>query len=143
VTPVPISAEHAGRRYPPTPPYEVTRGKIVELAAALGQADAYAGPSPDAPPTFAAVVTMPAWDAMFTDPELGLRLSRIIHSDQRFRYARPLRTGDVVTAALQIDRVRARAGSEMISCSVTVVDAEGETVLTAEATFLHSAEAAA
>lgn len=140
---MPISEEHAGREYPPTPPYEVTTAKIVELATALGERDEQRGAPPEAPPTFAAVVTNAAWDAMFADPELELELSRIIHGDQRFRFVRALRAGDVVTATLRIDKVRVRAGSEMISSSVTVHDAAGEAVLTAEATFFHAREALA
>ena len=31
-----ISEAHAGRRYPPTAPYEVSAAKIAEFAAALG-----------------------------------------------------------------------------------------------------------
>ena len=33
---MPITADHAGRRYPPTPPYEVSAAKIAEFARALG-----------------------------------------------------------------------------------------------------------
>lgn len=139
---VPITSEHAGREYPPTPPYPVTRAKIEEFATALGQADDYASLDAEAPPTFAVVVTNTAWDAMFADPELELSLSRIIHADQRFRLHRALRAGDVVTATLRIDRVRVRAGSEMISSVATVYDADGVAVLSAEATFLHSRDAA-
>ena len=127
----------AGREYAPTAPYEVTRGKIAEFAVALGH-EAQGAATPEAPPTFAAVVANPAWDAMFTDPELDLRLDHIVHGDQRFTFQRPLRAGDVVTATLRIDKVRARAGAEIISSAVTVHDAGGEPVLTADATFVHT-----
>lgn len=142
VASVPITSEHAGREYPPTPPYPVTRAKIGEFATALGQADEYSGPDPEAPPTFAVVVTNAAWQAMFADPELELSLSRIIHADQRFHWHRALRAGDVVTATLRIERVRVRAGSEMISLTVTVHDSDGATVVSAEATFFHTRDAA-
>ena len=134
---VPITTEHAGREYPRTAPYTVTRAKIVEFATALGHTDD-PGPDPEAPPTFAVVVTNTAWELMFADPDLELSLSRIIHGDQRFRWYRPLRTGDVVTATLRIDRVRLRAGSEIISSTVTVHDPDGAAVLDAETTFFHT-----
>ena len=141
---MPITPDHAGRAYAPTAPYEVTRVKVVEFAAALGDVlPAEDEAQPLAPPTFAAVVAHAAWDAMFIDPELGLSLDRVVHGDQQFRYERPLQVGDVVTAALSIARVRVRGTTEIISTSVDVRDAVGSTVLVADATFVHNREAAA
>lgn len=139
---MPITPDHAGKTYPPTREYEVTRGKVAEFAAALGT------PLPEghgpvvAPPTFGAVVTGPAWDVLFTDPELELQLSRVVHADQQFRYHRPLEPGDVVTATLSIAKVRVRGATEIISTSVELRDAVQQTVLVADATFVHSRETA-
>lgn len=140
---VSISEAHAGRRYPPTPAYEVTAAKIAEFATALGDdAAAYRGERAIAPPTFAAVLSAAAWQAMFDDPELGLALRRVVHGDQRFSYTRPLRAGDRVTATLTIDKVRPRGAAELISTSVVVATEAGEPVCIAAATFLHSREGA-
>lgn len=140
----PICAAHAGRSYPPTEPYEVSAAKISEFAAALGDlSPAYRGPDAIAPPTFVALVSAAAWESMFADPDFDLALRRIVHGDQRFSYARPLRSGDVITAALTIDKVRARAGSEIISCTVTVQTVEGEPICTATSTFFHTSELSA
>jgi acyl dehydratase len=136
---VAITEAHAGRTYPPTPPYAVSAAKIAEFARALGDDNpAYAGAAPLAPPTFAAVVVAAAWQQLFDDPELDLALRRIVHGDQRFDHREPLRAGDVVTAALRIDRVRARGGSEMITASVQITDADGAERSTATATFVHT-----
>ena len=137
---MPITPDHAGKAYAPTAPYEVTRVKIDEFATALGDPPSADEAHPAAPPTFAAVVANTAWDAMFTDPELALSLSRIVHGDQLFRYVRPLRAGDVVTATLRIDRVRLRGAVEIISTAVDVADALGDPVLSAAATFVHTRE---
>jgi hypothetical protein len=140
---VPITPDHAGKAYPPTAPYEVTRVKLAEFANAVGAPAPVDEAHPAAPPTFAAVVTNPAWDALFTDPELGLSLQRVVHADQQFRYARPLCAGDVVTATLRIDKVRVRGAAEIVSVTVEVDDALGSPVLTAASTFLHTREEAA
>jgi hypothetical protein len=140
---VPITPDHAGRTYAPTTPYEVTRGKVAEFAAALGVPLVDGSGPVVAPPTFGAVVTGPAWDVLFTDPELALQLSRVVHADQQFRYHRPLEPGDVVTATLSIARVRVRGTTEIITTSVDVRDAVEQTVLVADATFVHSREEAA
>jgi acyl dehydratase len=139
-----ISEEHVGRSYPPTAPYVVSAAKIAEFAAAIGDDNpAYAGTEPMAPPTFVAVISSAAWQAMFDDPELGLALRRIVHGDQRFQYTRALRAGDTVTAQLTIDKVRTRGTADIISSSVEVRTLDQELVCTASATFFHSHEAAA
>jgi hypothetical protein len=140
---VPITPDHAGKAYAPTAPYEVTRGKVAEFAAALGDPLVEGSGPVVAPPTFGAVVTGPAWDVLFTDPELGLALSRVVHADQQFRYHRPLEPGDVVTATLTIAKVRVRGTTEIITTSVEVRDAVQQPVLVADATFVHSREEAA
>jgi acyl dehydratase len=140
---VAISEAHVGRRYPPTAPYPVSTVKIAEFARALGDDNpAYAGETAIAPPTFAAVIAAPAWQQMFDDPELELDLASIVHGDQRFDYRDPLRAGDVVSATLTIDKVRIRAGSEIISSSVVVTGADGVERVTAIATFVHARPAA-
>lgn len=143
MVPVPITPDHAGKAYAPTAPYEVTRVKIDEFANALGTPLPAEEAYPLAPPTFAAVVTNAALDALFGDPELAIDLARVVHGDQSFRYARPLRAGDVVTATLRIDKVRVRGPVEIVSTAVEVDDALGEAVLTATATFVHTREEAA
>ena len=138
---MPITADHAGGRSPPTPPYEVSAAKIAEFARALGDDNpAYFGADPIAPPTFVAVISSAAWESMFDDPELGLALRRIVHGDQRFTYQRPLRPGDTVQATLTIDRVRNRGASDIISSSVEVETLDGELICTAAATFFHAHE---
>ena len=134
-----ITDAHAGRQYPPTAPHTVSAAKIAEFARALGDDNPhYSGEDAVAPPTFAAVVSAPAWQQMFDDPELDLALRHIVHGDQRFDYAAPLRAGDVVRATLTIDKVRVRAGSEITSCSVVIAGIDGTRRCTATATFVHS-----
>ena len=131
-----ITEAHAGRSYPPIDPYQVSAAKIAEFATALGDDNPrYRGESPIAPPTFAAVISAPAWDQLFSDPELDLSLARIVHGDQRFTFFRPFRAGDVVIATVTIDKVRVRAGSELISATVDMSGRDGEPVCTAQATF--------
>jgi acyl dehydratase len=136
---VPVSPDLAGRTYPPTEPYHVTAEKIAEFAAALGDDNpAYAGDSPVAPPTFAAVVAARAWQALWDDSELDLDLSRVIHGDQRIDHVRALRAGDAVTAQLRIDKVRQRGTTDIINSSMMLRTTTGEHVCTAAATFWHS-----
>ncbi|MBN9104223.1 MAG: MaoC family dehydratase N-terminal domain-containing protein [Propionibacteriaceae bacterium] len=142
---MPISDAHVGRSYPATAPYEVSRAKIAEFAAALGDADnpAYAGDDPIAPPTFAAVLAAAAWDGLFDDPELGLSLSRMVHADQRFAWRRPLRAGDLVSATLTIEKVRVRGAAAFVTVAVVLSTTDGEELCTASSTLVHTNEVAA
>lgn len=141
---MPISEAHVGRTYPATPGYEVSRAKIAEFAAALGDGanPAYAGDTPIAPPTFAVLLSSAAWGALFDDPELGISLSRTVHGDQRFTWARPLRAGDEVTATMRIDQVRLRGPMAIVTVSVQLATTAGENLCTATSTLVHTAEAA-
>jgi N-terminal half of MaoC dehydratase len=136
-----ITEAHAGRRYPPCDPYQVSAAKITEFATALGDDNPrYRGESPIAPPTFAAVISVHAWDQLFGDPDLELSLDRVVQADQRYTFFRQLRTGDVVIATLVIDKVRIRPGSELVSATVDISDRDAEPICTAQATFFHARE---
>jgi acyl dehydratase len=142
---MPISEDHVGRRYPATAPYQVSRAKISEFAAALGDqgCPAYGGDAPVAPPTFAVVLSSAAWNAMFADPDLGLSLSRTVHVDQRFVWQRPLRDGDEVTGTLTIEKVRARGATAIITIAVQLATTAGEALCTATSTLMHTSADAA
>lgn len=137
---MPITPEHVGRRYPATAGYEVSRAKIAEFADALGDDNpAYRGENPIAPPTFAAVIAAQAWDALFDDPDLDLALMRTMHAEQGFRYVRPFRPGDLVTATLTIDKVRQRGNLDWVGVCVAL-SVDGAEVCTATSTLLHTRE---
>lgn len=136
-----IGTEHEGRSYPPSLPYTVSRAKIDEFVAALGDTNpAYTGDdgSVVAPPTFAAVIAARAWGAIFDDPELGLALHRTIHVDQRFEVVRPLRVGDRIVSTPTITTVRRRGPADMITLSVRLDTVEGEPCCTAVSTLIHT-----
>jgi acyl dehydratase len=98
---VAINGDYLGRTFPATAPYEVSRVKIADFAEAIGDrnplytdaAAAQAAGYPDviAPPTFPIVITMAASRAAIADPGLGINYAMVVHGEQRFSYARPLR----------------------------------------------------
>ncbi|NLT30932.1 MAG: MaoC family dehydratase [Propionibacterium sp.] len=136
---MPITAEHVGRSYPPTPAYPVGQAKIEEFATALGERNpVHHGPDAVAPPTFAFVISSAAWQQLFDDEELGLALHRILHADQKFCFVRPIRTGDRITATLTIASVRQRGGADMVGTEVLLRDEDGAEVATVTATLLHA-----
>jgi acyl dehydratase len=143
---VPLDQSFAGRKYPPTPPYEVGREKIREFAEAIGDDNpAYRDPEaaralghPDvvAPPTFGIVLSMGAGRQVIADPELGLDYSRVVHGEQRFVSARPVRAGDRLTVTVTVEDIRAAAGNDMLTTRGEVSTVEGELVFTAYSTLV-------
>ena len=137
---MPITAEHIGRTYPPSEPYRVSRAKIREFAAALGDANpAYAADDAVAPPTFAAVMASDAWSQLFADGELGLALKRTVHADQAFEFSRPLRDGDDVVSTLTIEKVRNRGPLDIVTVRVDLA-VDGVPACTARSTLMHTRE---
>jgi acyl dehydratase len=125
----------AGRTFPPTAPYVVTRGKLAEFARATGSV--YDGGA--APATFPIVIAFAAMTALMEDPSVGIELHRVVHGEQRFTYTRPVLPGDELSATLTVDSLRHLGGADIIGTRSEIADAEGLPVCTAYATLVHRA----
>jgi acyl dehydratase len=142
-----INRDYAGRVFPPSEPYEVSRVKIAEFAAAIGDANpvyrdraaAQAAGYPDviAPPTFAIVISMAGSGAALADPGLGLNYAMVVHGEQRFRYTRPLAAGDVVTAQVTLTEIRDVGRNVMVTTSTDITTVTGDLVCTAFSTIVE------
>jgi acyl dehydratase len=142
-----INRDYAGRVFPASAPYEVSRVKIAEFADAIGDANpvyrdaaaARAAGHPDviAPPTFAIVISMAASGVAMADPGLGLNYAMVVHGEQRFSYLRPLTAGDVVTAQPAITEIRDAGRNVMLTTSTEIRTVTGELVCTAMSTLVE------
>jgi acyl dehydratase len=134
---MPINPDFVGRKFPPSEPYEVSREKIREFAAAIGDpnpaytstdaAKALGHPDVIAPPTFAIVLTF-RMGGFVLDPELGVDYSRVVHGEQRFVHHRPIHAGDVLVGTPRIDDIRARGANETLVWSADIRTVDGEQV---------------
>ena len=144
---MPVNPGFAGRSFPPSEPYEVSRVKIAEFAQAIGDLsplcrDREAGQAagyPDviAPPTFAIVITMASSGHAIADEELGLDYSMVVHGEQRFSHARPLHAGDVVVAQTTITEITPRRTMTMLTTRTDITTTAGEHVCTALSTLVE------
>lgn len=131
---MPVDQSLVGASFGPTEPHTVTEEGVAEFAAAVGTS--YAA-GDQLPPTYPIVLAFSAIQAFLADRELDL--SRIVHGDQRFEYARPLAPGDVLTATLAVTGVRQIRGTDIITTASEITDDEGGLVCTAGATLVHRA----
>jgi hypothetical protein len=132
---MPLDAGLAGRTFPPTPPYAVSREKIAEFNAAVGAEPLDGGET--APLTFPIVVAFGAMTQLMTDPDVGIELHNVVHGDQRFEQRRPIRAGDELVGTIAIDTMRNAAGMDMIGTRTEISTVAGEPVATAFATLVH------
>jgi acyl dehydratase len=144
---MPVNPDFAGRSFPPSEPYEVSRVKIAEFAQAIGdlsplcrdRAAAQAAGYPDvvAPPTFAIVISMASSGHAMADEELGLDYSMVVHGEQRFEHTRPLHAGDVVVAQTTITDITPRRAMTMLTTRTDITTTGGEHVCTALSTLVE------
>ena len=144
---MPVNPDFAGRSFPPSEPYEVSRVKIVEFAQAIGdlsplcrdrQAAQAAGyPDVIAPPTFAIVISMASSAHAVADGDLGLDYSMVVHGEQRFEHTRPLHAGDVVVAQTTITEITARRTMTMLTTRTDITTTGGDHVCTARSTLVE------
>ena len=142
-----VNPGHAGRTFPPSAPYEVSRVKIAEFADAIGEtsalcrdrAAAQAAGYPDviAPPTFAIVISMVAVEDLAHDPELGLNYAMVVHGQQSFRHARPLHAGDVVVSQSTIESIKPVGRMTTMTTVTQIRTLDGEHVCTARSALVE------
>ena len=144
---MPVNPDFAGRSFPASEPYEVSRVKITEFAQAIGdlsplcrdRAAAQAAGYPDviAPPTFAIVISMASSGHAMADEDLGLDYSMVVHGEQRFEHTRPLHAGDVVVAQTTITDITPRRTMTMLTTRTDISTTGGEHVCTALSTLVE------
>jgi hypothetical protein len=116
-----LNQDKVGETYP-SYTYEVSREKIREYAAALGESDPrYFSADDDcvAPPTFAACFTViKGGEAVMSDPELGGHLA-LVHGSQSFEYGdRPIQPGDVLSCTPRIADISVRGRNELLTIEI-------------------------
>ena len=142
-----VNQDYLGRSFPASAPYEVSRVKIAEFAAAIGdpnplyrdaEAARKAGyPDVIAPPTFPIVITMASSGEAVADPGLGLNYAMVVHGEQTFSYSRPLRAGDVVTARTTISGIRQSGSLTLLTTETEITTLAGEHVCTGAGTLVE------
>ncbi|GLW09587.1 UPF0336 protein [Microtetraspora sp. NBRC 13810] len=147
-----LNRDFVGRTYQTSSSYEVSRVKIREFAAAIGDNNpiyrdreaAHAAGHPDviAPPTFPIVFTLAGAGEALADPELGLNFAMVVHGEQRFEYARPVRAGDELLCTSTITDIRSIGRNEVLTVKSDVTTLDGEHVCTTYNTIVERGGAA-
>ncbi|MGE0066758.1 MAG: MaoC family dehydratase N-terminal domain-containing protein [Solirubrobacterales bacterium] len=141
-----------GKTYDPGPPFDVSRQKLREFAAAIGDdsplyadvdlARAAGHPDLPAPPTFGSVLSLEMGQGPRRDPELGLDFSRVVHGEQRIEQRRPIYAGDTLVGAVSIAAIAEAGRNEMLEIVCALSTEDGEEVCTVTSLLVSRGTAA-
>lgn len=132
---MPIDSSLVGREFPATAPFPVIEDHVRAFAESTGTPwDGGAAPA-----TYPIVLAFNAMQAFLEAEQVELR--RIVHGEQTFAYERPVVVGDELTARLTVASVRSIAGNDIVGTRSEFRDADGDLVLTANATLVHRGQA--
>src|SRR5271154_6588094 len=81
-----------------------------------------------APPIFGATAMFHSVLAATGDPEAGVDVMRLVHSDQDVEYFQPIRPGDEMVSHSRIASIETRATGEAMAIGLTLNNAAGELV---------------
>lgn len=147
-----LNRDFVGRTYASKASYEVSRVKIREFAAAIGDGNpiyrdrdaAQAAGHPDvvAPPTFPIVFSLQSGGEALADPDLGLNLAMVVHGEQRFEYVRPIYAGDELITSSTITDIRSAGRNELLTVRSDITTVDGEPVCTTYNTIVERGGAA-
>ena len=134
-----MNREMVGFVYPDSKPVLVTQEHVAAFANAIGDpnpiyfdevaAQKLGHKTVCAPPTFPISVSMKAMEDSFHDPRLNMDYSRIVHSDQRFEYVRPIQVGDELVVRTVVEEIKALGNNDMATFR-TEVYSKNELVVT-------------
>ena len=91
------------------------------------------------PPTFVTAAEFEVIPTIVDDPELALDFTRVLHGNQEYSFARPLREGETLTIRPRIESIREFGGSGFLVIATDLVDEGGEVVCAARATMIERA----
>ena len=89
-----------------------------------------------APPTFVTKMQIMTSGQVVLDQELGLNYALVVHGEQEYVYARPVRIGEALTATPRIADIYNKGPNEYLVIEADVKDSGGETVVLARTTLL-------
>jgi N-terminal half of MaoC dehydratase len=122
-----------GRSYE-TPPFQVTEQSIRDYMAAVG--DLRDDGELVAPPTYAMVYGFDAYWQLWTDQEVALDVAHLVHGEQRFSFARPVRPGDRLTTTGRLTAINSRGDMDLVTFELAARDEKNEPVSQGSALFI-------
>ena len=122
-----------GRSYE-TAPFQVTERSIRDYMAAVG--DLAEDDTLLAPPTYAIVYSFDAYWQLWTDQEVALDVTHLVHGEQRFAFQRPVKPGDRIRTVGRLTGISVRGDMELVTFELASKDENDAPVSDATALFI-------
>jgi hypothetical protein len=134
---MPIATELIGRHFPGAT-FQITSDAVETFAAAVKSPSCAVEHNHVVPVTFPVTALMGQMESALR--EAGVNWTRVVHGDQKFTYAKPLRVGATLAGITVIDSIKSIAGNEIIGVRSEFRDASGELVVSCWSTIVERGE---
>jgi N-terminal half of MaoC dehydratase len=132
---VSLNAQLVGKTYPPIA-FLLEAERVTLFASVIGHE------GDGVPPTFATAPELAAGlRNVLADDELGLDLSRVLHAEQEYEWARPLTIGETLTAETTIADIRTKGAMSFVVLRTDLRDEARRPVVVATSTLLVRGDA--
>jgi acyl dehydratase len=121
----------AGKVYPEAT-FVVDPARVATFRAVFGETEGV-------PPTFVTAAEFEVIPTIVDDPELALDFSRVLHGNQEYSFARPLREGETLSIRPRIESIRELGRNAFLVIATDLVDGAGDVVCAARATMIERA----
>lgn len=116
--------------------FQVEKGKIKELALAIGDLRAEYLSGEAVMPTFATVIDF--WGSGISSSELlGLNMKKVVHGEQSYEYLGEIRPGDKITVHGVVEDVYTKAAMNFVILKKEFINQHGKTVLISRSTIIE------
>jgi len=105
-----LNPDSVGRTFAGTDVITISQSEVDAFCAVVGETN-----TTIAPPTFTIRITLTQFEAILTQPEIGLDWTRLVHGDQKFEIFSPVKVSDALTCAATNGSYRIAAGNEIVS----------------------------
>ena len=116
--------------------FEVEKGKIKELALAIGDLKEEYLTGAVLPPTFATVIDF--WGGGSSSSELlNLNMKKVLHGEQEYEYFGDIKPNDVIAVSGEVENAYTKAAMNFFVIKKEFVNQHGETVLISRSTIIE------
>jgi len=116
--------------------FKVEKGKIKELALAIGDLREEYLNGEAVLPTFPTVIDFWSGGASTSDL-LGLNVKKVLHGEQEYEYLGEMKPGDEITVTGVVEKVYTKAAMNFVILKKEFVNQNGETVLISRSTVIE------
>ncbi|MFG0216513.1 MaoC family dehydratase N-terminal domain-containing protein [Brevibacillus porteri] len=116
--------------------YKVERCKVRELLCALDNHQSVDATDEYIPPTFPTVIEF--WGSQTSvSMTLGLKIEKVLHGGQEYKYRGKIRIGDDITVYGEVEDVYTKAAMTFVVIKKEFVNQHGETVVVGRSTIIE------